>query len=45
MIDLGEKLKVVFNDKSSFYKYSRVIVVIAYIVHFIILGFELRMKF
>lgn len=45
MIDLGEKLKVVFNKKSSFYKYSRVIVVIAYIVYFIILGFELRMKF
>lgn len=45
MIDLVEKLKTVFNEKSSFYKYSRVIVLIAYIVYFIILGFELRMKF
>lgn len=42
---MGDKLKAVFNEKSSFNKYSRVIVVIAYIVYFIILGFELRMKF
>jgi len=45
VIDLGEKLKVVFREESSFYKYSRVIVVIAFSVYFIILGFDLRMKF
>lgn len=44
MINLTKKLKTIFNEKSLFYKYSRPIIVIAFIIYFIMLGLEFKMK-
>jgi len=43
MINLLEKLKVIFKEESLFYKYSRAIIIIAYIIYFINLGVEFKM--
>lgn len=42
-MNITKKAKTLFNEKSLFYKYSRPLIVIVFIIYFILLGLELKM--